>query len=389
MQKIEEGDILICKSLTEINGVPISEKFSPGYEFKVIKIKNDEWFFDGESWFYIDDIVILEKVTNIPQLNKESIEKILSIVFNDNWEVTPDRIRIYFPEVIIKNSLNSSHKIKDLFVEIALNNNYNIYSRDLYGFRTTVSEIENQKNYLHSHLHSGRVINTERFCLGDGTIVDLIEMLIDKNIFEKEEIFELFLEEIKTYVAWESLEGGPYVRMEALNSTYYFTKDISDLSYSDYQEKFNNLIKDIEIPIDFSFDPKTIEDFHNLIVINKREYEKKIVEKIINNPTDDNVIFLATKNNNTRGFSGNANIFKRLINTNNETEDIVIKQYDSYIMFKGEKKYAKIIATSDTIKVESLILGAFFYKYIDSITLNFYQKLINGRENFVKVLTNS
>ncbi|SEW21806.1 hypothetical protein SAMN05428988_3251 [Chitinophaga sp. YR573] len=119
---------------------------------------------------------------------------------------------IRFPEVEIKNEHDASHIIRDLFVSFNINFQGCLFSVDdsfLNGIRSTVTVDELKYNYAHSHLP--RVDYRENydghFCLGTGSILDVILQL--KHRFY-EDGMELFCLHIKELVKWESISGVPY-----------------------------------------------------------------------------------------------------------------------------------------------------------------------------------
>lgn len=129
-------------------------------------------------------------------------------------------ILIRFPEITIKNSRLESHIIKDLVLCLPLVCKRNLLPATLRGVRLTVTPAELKKRYQHSHISTGKFpssvihdLQTAPFCLGEGNIAFLLGKFISITTFERR-IFERLLMEIESFVAWESLEGGPYINME-------------------------------------------------------------------------------------------------------------------------------------------------------------------------------
>lgn len=128
-------------------------------------------------------------------------------------------IKILFPSIEIKNRLESKHLIRDLVVFLPLKNSRNFLPFLVLGTRLTMDEIEKYYGYHHSHLPSStfsdsREIYLDRFCLGSEGINYSLSDFSKGNTTEKQ--FLLFLLELESLVSYESLEGGPHIRISGL-----------------------------------------------------------------------------------------------------------------------------------------------------------------------------
>jgi hypothetical protein len=124
---------------------------------------------------------------------------------------------IKFPEITISNTQKRSHVIKDLFVFMAFakmsDGRYKMSSQ-LYGTRLKQTAKEYNSNYRHSHLGTGGNRILSSFCLGGSSTI-AVSLADLSSTFNKDK-FELMLYQISAYVRHESLEGGPYIRMEQI-----------------------------------------------------------------------------------------------------------------------------------------------------------------------------
>lgn len=157
------------------------------------------------------------------------------------------KVVIYFPQITIKNSLHHRHVIKDLYVVTRFNNEGK-YAGEYSYYRATFSTAELRKNYIHSHVNcnvrSYFVLRNKKLvyigqnydasnlkislpggtgvCLGSGPIASTMEMLQSKFPKDKMPLYKSFLTtycvEIDRNVRWESIEGGPYQRMDGLKT---------------------------------------------------------------------------------------------------------------------------------------------------------------------------
>lgn len=144
----------------------------------------------------------------------------IEIVKNGETGINIKGIVILFKDIIIKNSRDKEHSIKDLFVKIELDiYNNNLIVRDLCGGRTTLTYSEWSVGYMHSHLPHGSISSGStppfwgNFCRGSGHINDFIAEINSRGGF-KEENLTPFLIQILGLVSWESLEGVPHKKLE-------------------------------------------------------------------------------------------------------------------------------------------------------------------------------
>lgn len=183
------------------------------------------------------------------------------------------KVVIYFPQITIKNSLHHRHVIKDLYVVTRFNNEGK-YAGEYSYYRATFSTAELRKNYIHSHVNcnvrSHFALRNKSLvylgqdyppaslrislpggtgvCLGSGPIASTMDMLRGKFPKDKTSLYRLFLTtycvEIDRNVRWESVEGGPYQRMDGLKTLSDSNNDSS--RFSGY---FINKVSGILIPI--------------------------------------------------------------------------------------------------------------------------------------------
>jgi len=202
-----------------------------GYNIRLVTKKNEKRVLD----YYKQIVLKTEKDMNLVK----RLEIALEAVFPGNWEiqrncpkqklyvVTYD-ITIRFPEFEITNG-RISHTIKDLYVKFTVDVEGKLKHR-ISGKRGTISYREALSGYRHSHLPSSTKMKLlvtgkstgrtcvdsgyEPFCTGN---TDFSRMM---NTWRREKFspisFELFLYQLDAYVKWESLGGGPHIRMSSI-----------------------------------------------------------------------------------------------------------------------------------------------------------------------------
>lgn len=115
---------------------------------------------------------------------------------------------VHFPEVEISNSMEQSHTMRDIYLK------FEIYScrvclKQL--LRATLTDVEIRNNYTFSHVNNQDEVfdwSTGSFCFGETAISNLRDELNSRTKIVKN--LRFFLEAIKEYLSWESLEGTPY-----------------------------------------------------------------------------------------------------------------------------------------------------------------------------------
>lgn len=129
-------------------------------------------------------------------------------------------VTIHFDEVNLTNRNNLKYTIKNLFFrfDISLTGIISWYR----GARFKRTHLEENSKYVHPHLTSTRnPCNFSTFCIGDAPQLNfgaqIFHEFVRKN--NKEEIensFLFFLNQVKSFVEYESLEGGPYISTEVI-----------------------------------------------------------------------------------------------------------------------------------------------------------------------------
>jgi hypothetical protein len=128
------------------------------------------------------------------------------------------KVYVYFPKVVIKNSKGQEHTIYDLYTRFLVSDiNEHDYKKcdiEFQGYRSSYTLKELRHGYIHSHLCNGSR-EFSNFCTGGGdsqfTII-LNELMLQPT----EDNWLLVLMSLENFVSWESVEGGPYFRMEGL-----------------------------------------------------------------------------------------------------------------------------------------------------------------------------
>lgn len=218
----------------------------------------------------------------------EDVEKVFNNYFTLNncdytWTIEKDRvigeIKVFFPEKNVENSNGRKHTIKNVYCRINCNiyldysssNNpiIDFFSQNVLnkgtdnirvtltlsgGARTKLSEAEYNSGYVFSHFSQYRGTEWSRVCLGgDATTLTKYNSPRAINKSDLEHYTFGFCVALDRYLEWESLEGGPYIKISQIPQTS--TPNISEErldKYFSFNENslFHLLFDDYENPLD-------------------------------------------------------------------------------------------------------------------------------------------
>lgn len=152
-------------------------------------------------------------------------------------------ILVHFPKVKITNEYDKFVYANHIYAKIQISYNGSMISRFTLN-RAEYSYAHMSSDYMHSHVSgipTSDFTNFKTPCLGSGPIRSTISNL---NAEYDENLWGLFCLELDKYVHTESVQGGPYRRLEdirtntrntllpsnfrvvSFSSFYYFTKDM-------------------------------------------------------------------------------------------------------------------------------------------------------------------
>lgn len=203
--------------------------------------RNREWLKKlidrGRIYYYSNNGCRILQVINYTIFTEQLFELITVFErkFEDKWDIHLTNTKInnrnyyeisfimHYPKLEITNSVEQSRELTDLIavlpVAYSVDNNC-IYTRRVQGTRVTLLQDEWDKGYMHSHLPAiSKITNfsqcliTNDFCIGSE---DLSELDIELSTEFDSDKFELMLYTIDSLVAWESLEGGPHIKIESI-----------------------------------------------------------------------------------------------------------------------------------------------------------------------------
>lgn len=179
---------------------------------------------------YIPEELVDGVILNYPTINadyvliKKILEDIVSAGFYDKCDIytyedrnsTLDKnivVAYAHDNFVITNSKNHKFIINGLISKIIYGidiSSHQVKLKGYRGIRSKKSYIEYKTRYAHSHLRSQNEENS--YCLGSS---DLSTRILNPcNVSNLDIIYDIIL--LDNFVKWESLEGGPYVKMQQI-----------------------------------------------------------------------------------------------------------------------------------------------------------------------------
>jgi hypothetical protein len=291
----------------------------------------------------------------------------LNQVYKDNWDMylvgNKLQIVIRFKRIVISNTNGSTHNIRELFVKLELKLENNVTIRSYTGTRAQRDLTEENNFYSHSHL--GRYVQLgefEDFCYTSTEVYDLRAMFNSK--FD-ENIFDLLLQTIDTYVRHESLEGVPHMYIEKLryeaagrnSNLESLSKDLLEL----YSIGYFKIIGSEENPIKYHI----LEN--NFIEIDEKYLREELRRHFIENSLEgiaiENLKEILVEHSWRKSFNSGSNLLsirlakhlngiltEKKIGENSirfSSNNILEKRCEDFFLFRGEEILIKKYTTKE------------------------------------------
>lgn len=371
-------------------------------------------------------IVDKEKEMTLAEKNRAALEEILNSIYGDKWDIIPKHgsngdiaglsrdynlLIIHFPEVEIKNSGGKSHLIRDLYTANYLDDNYKFCSTTIYGKRTTKTMAERMSSYEHSHLSSGGRLQTlfSSFCTGSGIIDETLLLARNCNPSENAMAYEIYFESLTAFVAWESIEGGPYRRMAQINdssgyrSVYGFDSARSGDRATLIRMKNVLQEEDFEIPITWNFSPTSINNSSSIMTIDTQELKNSIISYLKNNKELVKVFnagelkkVFCTEIDRTQlsldvGIDELLDALGNVKKVESSDDFVTVETKTGNLVFRGERLIEKVIkkaSEGEDITNSISINNSLIKMLINDILFKFYGKLFEREDKFFEELTN-
>lgn len=325
--------------------------------------------------------------------NRQKVVDILNDYYGeDRVDDQRTHILIYWPEVTVTNENDRSIDIKELYAKIVVNENGTLEGTFRLN-RAEYSCTEWYNNYMHSHVNSISKSSPKSFsssCLGQGPIRDTMTYL---NTHFDEDFWAMFALELDKYVHTESLNGGPYHRMENMNrlpETRINEVPVILSSNSFYVNYINNselnIILNEFIPYAISKRPFRFS-FNNRYHIAESNYD--IVVKLSNlfiewfNGIDSDdkkhgIKEYMTSNEYLNKYKAHNGMIKRLVVENHDYSQYIRKNGAELWKFKGKQLNLKITGIPNYNEEDTTIQDPFLSTLLyPELALHIASKLLN------------
>lgn len=282
--------------------------------------------------------------------------------------------KVIYPEFIITNSYRREHTIRDLVVihQVAYKNGH-VYTKHPMGGRLSKTLLEIVAGYQQSHLrsksnwHKNPFNEYSTFCVGGDT--DVSRMIAEFQVEIDWDRYELYLFCIDSMITWESLEGVPYIRIEVIENALNNT--VTDVNKYCVTRVLSYIEKE-KLPLDVNFyiagnryrirpDERANAFIKEIVlkVCNFSEYKSILVSRVPN--TFDQFLQMKAEGANTSEFE--------------------VKVKDQYMIFRGEKRYAKMIKKDQrqeqTLNIEDYNVYPNFLKdVLKQLECRIYEKAV-------------
>lgn len=167
----------------------------------------------------------------------------------DAFEKSRDyaRIIVHFPEITIKNSAEQEHLMRDVYLLFYVNPD----SIELRGLkRGTMTEDEYWTGYTFSHI-DGKICTIptweSRFCYGESNtpMSKITKEMNRRGFLSIMKNLPFYLEMIKEYLSWESLEGVPWRRIDSVINNISGWREINSEDGEEYQNLLSYNLSEI------------------------------------------------------------------------------------------------------------------------------------------------
>ena len=239
------------------------DAFGPDYNYVIKAIENNNHkklhflkYLSSQGFMPVGSEENLHEMIKIFEQKFQGNQDLAFEVKENGFKLCP-YFKVLYPEIEITNTNKEKHTIKNLVVVFSLK--WDSYFKkwkidDMRGLRLTLSYLELNKLYSHSHLASSNLtsnfksMTSTKFCLGSSTLgMSIAEYNTESDKEKSNLVLEGILYTLDTYVTWESLEGVPhnYIRnLLPLGGTA-----VNDDSLDSHSIRVVNFLKENRIPL--------------------------------------------------------------------------------------------------------------------------------------------
>lgn len=181
-------------------------------------------------------------------------------------------VTVYFSNIVVQNSLGMTHKLRDVYITLTF------FEGSLSGWklsnykvaRGTYTAQEVASNYVFSHANENPGYIVSSFCF-ESTAFG--KYLIEKNKRINPLDIPFLIEQFRSFLEWESIEGVPYRRISNIAPFKMFSKDYPHLSSEEINTIYSELINKLD---SFKYDLSSIYAVE--AIVDKKDIESTLLE---------------------------------------------------------------------------------------------------------------
>ena len=306
-------------------------------------------------------------------LNQFTISILEQAAKAKNFEIlhkSKTQLLFRIPEIIIKNSLGINLHTGSWLINIT-KEDYD-FKYKITVHREVMTELERNNSYFHSHYNnipSYYKANIFNFCLGDNNLSELVDKDYSISI-NSLYTAKTLVSNIYNFLSWESLEGGPYTKIQDLYINF-FREKLTD--YIDTNKLKDSIIKSYFENVLIHHD--NTDTFNILIEPDRQNILHEVIDSIIEKHSEEFSNYLLSFYNNTVKLLNSREYIIPLRDDDNTKT--TVKEFKHHVnLYSSENIYEKEIISKSINSVISsityniLVTSDNIEKYIQKIIVN-------------------
>ena len=306
-------------------------------------------------------------------LNQFTISILEQAAKAKNFEIlhkSKTQLLFRIPEIIIKNSLGINLHTGSWLINIT-KEDYD-FKYKITVHREVMTELERNNSYFHSHYNSipsYYKANIFNFCLGDNNLSELVDKDYSISI-NSLYTAKTLVSNIYNFLSWESLEGGPYTKIQDLYINFFREKLIN---YIDNNKLKDSIIKSYFENVLIHHD--NTDTFNILIEPDRQNILHEVIDSITEKYSEEFSNYLLSFYNNTVELLNSREYIIPLRDDDNTKT--TAKEFKHYVnLYSSENIYEKEIISKSinsiifSIMYDILTTSDNIEKYIQKIIVN-------------------
>lgn len=147
----------------------------------------------------------------------------------ENVDISHSSITVYFKQIFVRSSNNrDSITIRDVYFRVSYNSRGLLTNTEMTRATRTLDEYSS--GYVFSHTPGTTSFGWGRLCYGSGTSMSNLVTLLSGEF--SEDNYMLLFTNLESYLSYESLDGGPYIRIGNIKSSARYNRGY--IGYNDF-----------------------------------------------------------------------------------------------------------------------------------------------------------